>query len=317
MTRGLVLGKFLPYHRGHEHLIRTARAQVDELTVLVRSTECDPIPGGYRYQWVRAAHPDCRVVHVTEDGEWASLAARHAGRVEVVFTSDDDGDQLAARLDARHVCVDRARQVVAVTSTMIREDPMRHWAFIPEVARWYFVRRIALVGAESVGKSTVAERLARELDTAWVPEYGREYCLDVDAMTLRTVDLEAIAWGQATWEDEAAHRANRVLLCDTELHTTCTWCDIITGGRPAWMTAAARDRPYDLFLLLEPDVAWVDDGVRVLGDTRAQHTAAILRELHDAGRRVLHVRGDWQTREDAVRDAVARVLAEPGLPAKR
>ena len=63
VARGLVVGKFLPYHLGHAHLIRAARAQVDELTVLVCSNAREPIPGGYRYQWVRQAHPDCRVVH--------------------------------------------------------------------------------------------------------------------------------------------------------------------------------------------------------------------------------------------------------------
>jgi len=67
VTRGLVLGKFLPYHAGHPHLIRTARAQCDELTVLVCSVRREPIPGALRFRWVRDAHPDCRVVHVAEE----------------------------------------------------------------------------------------------------------------------------------------------------------------------------------------------------------------------------------------------------------
>ena len=67
MSRGLVLGKFLPYHAGHAHLIRTARAQVDELIVLVCSIEREPIPGALRYRWVRASHLDCQVVHVADE----------------------------------------------------------------------------------------------------------------------------------------------------------------------------------------------------------------------------------------------------------
>ena len=67
MTRGLVLGKFLPYHAGHAHLIRAARAQVDELVVLVCSVEREPIPGALRFRWVRDSHSDCRVVHVAEE----------------------------------------------------------------------------------------------------------------------------------------------------------------------------------------------------------------------------------------------------------
>jgi HTH-type transcriptional repressor of NAD biosynthesis genes len=99
-SRGLVLGKFLPYHAGHAHLIRSARAGVDALTVLVCSVAREPIPGGHRYQWVRASHPDCRVVHVSEEVPqapeddpafwpiWIDLVRRYAGDVDVVFTSE-------------------------------------------------------------------------------------------------------------------------------------------------------------------------------------------------------------------------------------
>jgi HTH-type transcriptional regulator, transcriptional repressor of NAD biosynthesis genes len=172
------------------------------------------------------------------------------------------------------------------------------------------VRRVALVGAESVGKSVLAERLARELDTVWVPEYGRLYCETRDALSLEQGDLEAIAWGQASWEDEAAERANRVLICDTELHTTCTWSDLTVGGRPAWMTAAARARPYDLFLLLTEDVPWVADGVRVIPERRVRHTRMIRDELEAAGRRYLVITGDWETRARLAREAIDALLAE-------
>ncbi|MEO8361333.1 MAG: adenylyltransferase/cytidyltransferase family protein, partial [Vicinamibacteria bacterium] len=35
MRVGFVVGKFYPPHRGHKHLIETARAQVDRLVVMV------------------------------------------------------------------------------------------------------------------------------------------------------------------------------------------------------------------------------------------------------------------------------------------
>lgn len=292
MTHGVVSGSFLPYHVGHAHRIRAMRAQVDALTVLVCSSADDPIPGGERFRWVRAAHPDCRVVHVAEPPS-AAVIARHADPGDVVVSVDD------------------------ALEAAILERPMAHWAEIAEQARAYFVRRVALVGPESVGKSTLAERLARDLGTAWVPEYGRRYCEGIDALALDVRDLEAIAWGQATWEDDAALRANRVLLCDTELHTTCTWTELTVGWVPAWMTAAARGRPYDLFLMLEPDVPWVADDVRVLADRRAGHADMIRRELEAAGRRVVTVRGDWDARARHARAAIDALLAEPGPPARR
>lgn len=321
MTHGLVLGKFLPYHEGHAHLIRTARAQVDRLTVLVCSIAREPIPGGLRYQWVRVSHPDCRVVHVSEEVPqapeddpdfwtiWTDLIERHAGSVDVVFSSEDYGDELAARISAMHVSVDRPRATVPTSGSAIRHDPIANWQFIPPVVRPYFVRRVAIVGTESTGKTTLAQRLAEHFDTAWVPEYGRAYCEHVDANRLEPADFEAIAWGQATLEEEAAATAERVLICDTELHTTCTWSDLIVGSRPQWLTDAARNRSYHLILFLDTDVPWVNDGTRVLGSRRDEHTALLREELRRADREFVTIRGSHEERFVTACCAIERLLA--------
>lgn len=318
--RGIVLGKFLPYHAGHAHLIATARAAVDELTVLVCSIAREPIPGAVRFRWVRDSHPDSRVVHVAEevpqapedDPEfwpiWSDLIARHAGKVDVVFTSEAYGDELARRLGARHVAVDPGRRAFPVSGTAIRAAALAHWEFLPPIVRPWFARRVVLLGTESVGKTTLAERLATEFATAWVPEYGRLYCETRPAEELSEDEMGAIAWGQATWEEEIAQRANRVLICDTELHTTATWSDIICGTRVPWLTAAARARPYDLIVLLEPDVPWVHDGTRVLEDRRHRHHEMIRRELESAGREYVSVGGTFEERERTVRALVAALL---------
>jgi HTH-type transcriptional regulator, transcriptional repressor of NAD biosynthesis genes len=320
-THGLVLGKFLPYHEGHAHLIRTARAQVDALTVLVCSIAREPIGGDLRHEWVRASHPDCRVLHVAEEVPqaphedpsfwpiWVDLIRRHAGPVDVVFTSEEYGDELGRRIGARHVSVDPHRRVVPVSGTALREDPMAHWAFIPRIVRPHFVRRVAVLGAESTGKTTMARQLAQRFDTAWVPEFGRAYCEDRDPRTLVSDDFEAIARGQASAEDAAALDTNRVLICDTELHTTCTWSDLITGSRSAWLASAARARRYDLLLLLDADVPWIDDGTRVLEQRRVEHTALLRAELDAAGRPYRVLSGSFEQRFAAATTAVEALLA--------
>ncbi len=322
MTRGLVLGKFLPYHAGHAHLIRTARAAVDELVVLVCSIEREPIPGALRFRWVRDSHPDCVVVHVAEEvpqapeesGEfwpiWTDLIARYAGRVDTVFTSEDYGDELARRIGARHVCVDRARQRFSISGSAIRAARMRHWEMIPPVVRPYFVKRVALLGTESTGKTTLSRYLAKRFDTVMVEEYGRPYCEVRPALTLELPDYEAIAWGQATWEDEAAERANCVLFCDTDLHTTATWSDLLLGTRPAWLTDAARARRYDLVILLDyQDTAWVDDGTRVLSGRREAHTRLLRAEMEVAGRVYHEIGGSFANRERQAERLVGELIA--------
>jgi HTH-type transcriptional repressor of NAD biosynthesis genes len=318
---GLVLGKFLPYHAGHAHLIRTARAHVDALTVLVCSVEREPIPGRLRHRWVAAAHPDCHVVHVAEEVPqapeddpsfwpiWIDLIARHAGAVDTVFTSELYGDELADRIGARHVCVDIARRDVPVSGTKVRDDPMTFWEFLPPEVRPYFVRRIAILGAESTGKTTLAQRLAQRFDTTWVPEYGRAYCERLDARALSLADFDAIGLGQLAAEGAAAHEANRVLICDTDLLTTCTWSELITGTRPAWLAAAARERSYAHVLLLDADVPWIDDGTRVLRDRRHEHTTLLVDGLRQAGQSYTLLSGSFADRFDEASRIVAETIA--------
>jgi HTH-type transcriptional repressor of NAD biosynthesis genes len=325
MTRGLVLGKFLPYHSGHAHLIRTARAAVDELVVLVCSIKREPIPGAVRFAWVRDAHPDCRVVHVAEEVPqapeddpdfwpiWTDLIARHAGRVDRVFTSEAYGDELARRLGAQHICVDPDRRSVPVSATDVRCAPLRHWEYIPAPVRPYYARRVALLGTESTGKTTIAERLAERFDTVWVREYGREYCETRPALSLTLVDFEAIAWAQATLEDEAALDANRILICDTELHTTATWSDLVVGTRPAWLTDAARARRYDLVLLFDHDLPWIDDGTRVLSNRRPEHTQRLREELEAAGRPYTFLSGSYASREREAVRLISALLQREGI----
>ena len=326
VRRGLVLGKFLPYHAGHAHLIRTARAQVDVLTVLVCSIARETIPGTTRFAWVAESHLDCRVVHVAEEVPqtpedhpefwpiWTDLVRRHAGGVDMVFTSEDYGDELARHLGARHVSVDLDRNTYPVSGTAIRRDPLAHWDYIPAVVRPSYVHRIAILGTESTGKTTLAEQLASAFRTVWVPEYGRAYCEGRDALALTRDDLDAIARGQIEAEESAARLANRVLVCDTDVRTTATWSDIIVGTRSAWLSRVAAEREYSHVLFLDCDVPWVDDGMRVLEDQRARHTALIEQELRVTNQAFTRIRGPFEQRFHKAAAVVEKVLRTPVRP---
>ncbi len=122
--------------------------------------------------------------------------------------------------------------------------------------------RIALVGPESCGKSYLAEYLARHFDTVFVEEYGRTYC-EKFGMDLTELDFAHIAGGQLHREDEMARQARAILFCDTDLIVTQVWSEIYFAGvcQP-WIEWASRQRHYDLYLLLKPDIPWENDGLR-------------------------------------------------------
>ena len=63
---GLVIGKFLPPHRGHSLLIDTACSCCDRVTVIVCAKETDPIPGEQRASWIQEIHPQAQVILIDD-----------------------------------------------------------------------------------------------------------------------------------------------------------------------------------------------------------------------------------------------------------
>lgn len=173
------------------------------------------------------------------------------------------------------------------------------------------VRRIALLGGESSGKTTLARALADALHTLWVPEYGRELWEQV-RRTLTPAELVQVGRTQVEWEREHAVRAAaqgaRWLVCDTTPLTTLQYCLADHVNAPAELQDLAA-QPYDLQVLCEPDFVFVQDGCRRNdGWRRAQHDWTVA-QLAARGVVPLVVQGPVQQRLALVLAAVSRLEA--------
>lgn len=318
---GFVLGKFMPFHRGHEFLINTARRQCAQLTVLVCSVQSEPIPGWQRYAWVKNTFPDLDVRHVTDENPqtpaehrffweiWRDTIRRNTpGQPDLFFSSEEYGFKLAETLGIQHIIVDPERKRVPISATQIRQNPLAHWDFIPPAVRPYYVRRVALVGPESCGKSYLTEALARHFDTVFVEEYGRAYC-ERFGMDLNELDFAHIAGGQLYREDEMAKQARRVLFCDTELLVTQVWSEIYFQGKcPPWIFWADHARRYDLYLLLAPDIPWVNDGLRAYEKQRDWMFERLQQELESRNLPFEIIRGGYEQRTQQAVDTIEKLL---------
>lgn len=312
--KGAVLGKFLPPHRGHQYLVDFARHYADDLTVVVGSLAREPIPGEVRVAWMRELFPSVRVVHLRDENPqhpdehpdfWAiwreSMHRALGGPVDALFASEAYGERLAREIGARFVPVGGLREVLPVSGTAIRQDPLGHWDWLPAPVRPWFARRVCVFGPESTGKTTLAARLARHFDTVWVPEYARTW------LELRGgLDFPAIARGQVAAEEALARQCRRLLVLDTDVLATVLWSRRLAGACPVVVSDLARSRPCDLYLLCAPDVPWVPDAVRYLpgeGEAFFQECREIL-----ADRPVRELRGDWEQRFALACQAVEEVL---------
>ena len=150
-------------------------------------------------------------------------------------------------------------------------------------------RKLALVGPESTGKTELAQALARELGTVWVPEFAREYA-ETHGSDLTAADVEPIARGQIANEDRLAPRASGVLILDTDLISTVVYARHYYGSCPSWIEDEARTRRADLYLLLDTDVPWKDDAARSGGGDGRE-------DLFDAFRAALD---EYETRWEIV-----------------
>lgn len=329
---GLIVGKFYPPHRGHQYLIERATALCAHVTVLVMAAGSETLALADRVAWLQASCADLPAVTVTgvrcdvpvdfgSEAIWtAQVAVMRAalegnGRppVDAVVSSEPYGDELAARLGAKHVSVDPGRMDLPVSASQIRGDLARCWDDLLVPARAGLAARVVVVGAESTGTSTIAEALAAEYRrrsggwarTRCVSEAGRDYTVTkwqrarteaavagrpdppLEELKWTRADFDAIAAEQTRRENEAAAAGSPLLVCDTDAFATSVWERRYLGGRARglqpWATTELPRR--DVYLLTSHEgVPWQDDGLRE-GDLmiRAEMTGWFACALTGAG----------------------------------
>jgi HTH-type transcriptional regulator, transcriptional repressor of NAD biosynthesis genes len=307
---GLVVGKFYPPHRGHLYLISEAARQCERVSVLAMAARPETVPLADRVAWLRAACAGQPGVTVTgaacdvpvdfgDDAIWTAQVAVMRAALEVagepapdaVFSSEPYGAELAARLGARPVTVDPGRSAVPVSASQIRADLAGHWDDLAAPARAGLAVRIVVVGAESTGTSTVAQRLAAACAarggafarTACVTEAGRDYTVAkwerdrdaalaagrpaprLDELAWTAADFDAVAAEQTRRENQGAASGSPLVVCDTDAFATSVWERRYLGraarGRQPWATTGLPRR--DVYLLTSHEgVPWHDDGLR-------------------------------------------------------
>ncbi|MEI6212913.1 MAG: AAA family ATPase [Desulfuromonadales bacterium] len=320
---GMVLGKFLPPTRGHRYLIDFARAWCVDLTVIIGSLEREPIPGEVRAAWLREMFPDVTVLHLTDElpqfphehpDFWQiwhdSIRRLLPSGPDLVFASEEYGFRLAEILGARYVPVDTARDLVPVSATMVRDQPMTYWDYLPECVRSRYVRKVCIIGPESTGKSTLARQLATHYGTVQAAEYARG-CIDAHQGRLDAGMFPLFVRGQAASEQALARQANRLLFCDTDAFTTALYHELYIGGRPASIMEEADRRRYDLYLLTDPDgTPYTSDSQRLQPNRRQWFFDECLQRLQHRGETFVILRGGWEQRFRQACDAVDALLRE-------
>lgn len=321
MKRGFILGEFHPPHAGHVAEINAARALVDELTILVSWLPGDPIDGGKRLAWMKSLFPACRVIgqvdpapgHAVGSPEhiaaWRPIiTAVHPERMDYLFACTGDEAELARQLGGMFVPLG-ARILGAdqgglggLTGEKVRSDPFGHWTYLPHPVRDHYALTICLHGVESVGKSTLSERLAAHYGTIVVPEYGRAHC-ELYGTDCRDTDLRLMGLAQQASIDAARPWCTHRLIADTDALMTAAWSQMMIGYASDELLV---QRKADLYLMLGTDAPFVDDGTRIYGEPEARAKFdRIAREVLRLARvKTADISGSWDERFDAACAAI-------------
>ena len=169
------------------------------------------------------------------------------------------------------------------------------------------IPKIAIVGPESTGKSTMSAYLAGHYQTVWVPEYARGYCEKLTEPPTWQDEINMF-YGQIALEKEYLPKANKLLICDTTFITVKIWSDYTFGRSPQEVLDELPKHPYDLYLLLDIDLPWEEDPLRDFPHMREYFMEVWLKELSALNARYVLISHAGDERYDSAVNAIDAFL---------
>lgn len=279
---GLIVGKFCPLHNGHVYLIETALDQCETLTILSYTSQYNHMFNpALRRAWLTRLFPTAHVIvletgfpHDADDDYahrsfCAELLKKLNINIDVVFGSEEYIPGFAEFLKAQYVIVDLERKKYPISATKIRDGELSIWSSSPEVVMTDNPLRVAFVGGESSGKTTMCEEIERFFTQLGrksknIREFGREW-YDAKNHVFEFEDMLHVGKTQVSLEEQAMLLAPddccTFLFCDTTPLVTATYSKAWFGKVDLELEILAL-RGYDKVFICMRDFPFVDDGTR-------------------------------------------------------
>lgn len=286
MKTGLILMTALPPTKGHRLLIDYAYNYMSVLTgnnfrlfVLINGRKVEPISVEERYcaiqeEFVGVRYRNLTVVSYEGDipqepedhpdfwSIWKTVIAFETKQknFDYVFASEKYGIELANQLNAKFIPCNIYREVIDVSATRIRENPLDHFdELLPEFQQ-YAKTTVTIFGPESIGKTT----LAKSLKGYFVPEWAREYLEQVAGPEITDEKMETIVLGQSALERSVDNfRDKPFVIRDTDLLSTYGYYKLWKGLGNFDETLIRRlFKPADLYIVQNEQIPFEPDPLR-------------------------------------------------------
>lgn len=325
MVKAFVFGKFMPFHKGHEAMIRFALLHCDFLCVLVCCSNKETIPCNVRKQWIEETFTgiqniEIRVLEYTEDELpntsatsttvskiWAEKFMQIFTGYSLVITSEPYGELVAGFMGIKHINFDEARNLVPVSASAIRNDIVSNWHFLPASVKPYFAVKVVILGTESTGKSTLTENLARHYQCTIVTEAGRDLIPDSNGFVFD--DLYKVAAEHARRIGAAVKGDSALVIIDTDIHITKSYARFAFDAELVVADDIYNANKALLYLYLSNDVDFFQDGTRLYEEQRNLLDASHRLILKEHNIAIVEINGNWQQRFEQAVEAIDAVVA--------
>lgn len=318
---GLTLGKYAPFHKGHQLVVETMLKEVDEGILIIYDTDVISIPLTVRANWIKTMYPKLTVIEawggpkgyshdrLYQIQEERFIKSLLKGRkITHFYSSEFYGEHVSKSLKAENRQVDAERNTIPVSATMIRENSFKYREYVDNIVYKDLITKVVFMGAMSTGKSTITEALAKKYKTTFASEYGRDYWQEHQVN--RRIELEEfdnIAKGHIKREEEQLKNANRYLFVDTNAITTYMFSLDYHGEATPFLTQLALENynRYDLFFLCEDDIPYDDTWDRSGDQKRHIFHQQIIQDLKRRKIPYISLKGSLEERIEKV-DVVLR-----------
>ena len=173
--------------------------------------------------------------------------------------------------------------------------------------------KVVLFGPESTGKTTLSRQLARHYNTVWAPEFARDYLQEKwnnERKICEQKDILPIAEGQIQLENDLARKADKLLICDTDLLETKVYSEEYYGRFvDPLLDKAAITNSYDIYFLTYVDTPWEEDDLRDRPEQRLEMFNAFENTLKKYNRPYILLKGDKETRFKKATEIIDKLIA--------
>ena len=309
---GLFMDSFPILHKGHELCIKYAKSKVDRLITVIYNSESSKIPLQIRTDWLRRIYPDMEII-----ASWIDFEGNQTSEVQIEllkkilkerkiseFATTENGlEHLCKTFGCEDIIKQSIKEKMQKAVSIIQQNSYKGLGYVDDIVYRDLITKVAFVGAQSTGKSTIAEAMAKKYNTSFMYEYGRYHWDVYQKDRIETIEqIEEITERHIAMEDERIKTANNFFFSDT--------CPIVTlryaydwhgkASEKLLKYAGEAEKRYDIFFLCGDDIPYADTPERDGIEQRKSFQSQIKSELLLRKIPYIELQGNLQERMDIV-----------------